>query len=503
MRQLPVFVAVAVAGAVLGSAIPARAEKQIALESQVGERNADADKLLKPIFGVLIARGFEVGVQMVGSAFEARVSRPALTAAGLPGDFAAQVERGQRAWVTGKFEDAVDTLSPLIEAAHQSSGAFAVDQTLRDPLLQATIVLALSQQRTGDSAAMTETFAELLRAFPGSTVSRATYGSDAVAQFDAVKKALAATRHGKLTVHTTGDVGLVFIDEKIQKVGTVSLDVVPGTYRVFAQFGKQLSRVHLVTVAAGDDIGMDIDPAFDASVHTGPGWAGLAFATAAEREEHEAAYAADFASDMRATAVTVVGIDSARGKPVVFAALVNPRNGREIRRASVAMAPPPSEDRLKALASFIADNQASADIVVEKLDDGPATSAHGVSGPARARGAGRGPADGGDDGSDRGRWGGWKYMTGTVALGALGAGAYLLAKDGDCADTMFTPPCKNFYHTAGSGWAAVGGGAVFTAITIYLIATGGSHGPAKAEARTTAYVTPSRGGTVVGISTRF
>ena len=449
MRQLPVFVAVAVAGAVLGSAIPARAEKQIALESQVGERNADADKLLKPIFGVLIARGFEVGVQMVGSAFEARVSRPALTAAGLPGDFAAQVERGQRAWVTGKFEDAVDTLSPLIEAAHQSSGAFAVDQTLRDPLLQATIVLALSQQRTGDSAAMTETFAELLRAFPGSTVSRATYGSDAV-----------------------------------------------------AQFGKQLSRVHLVTVAAGDDIGIDIDPAFDASVHTGPGWAGLAFATAAEREEHEAAYAADFASDMRATAVTVVGIDSARGKPVVFAALVNPRNGREIRRASVAMAPPPSEDRLKALASFIADNQASADIVVEKLDDGPAPSAHGASGAAGARGAGRGPADGGD-GSDRGRWGGWKYMTGTVALGALGAGAYLLAKDGDCADTMFTPPCKNFYHTAGPGWAAVGGGAVFTAITIYLIATGGGHGPAKAEARTTAYVTPSRGGTVVGISTRF
>src|SRR5690349_608509 len=159
----------------------------IALESYTGDRPADAPRLLGPILDELAARGFQAG-DTLSRSYEAGVSRAATTPGGLPADFAGEVDRGFKLWVTGKFDDALKVLGPLVETAHANTGAFAKDQTLREPLLKALIGVALSQQRNGDPSAMRATFAEIIRSFPDAQLSRGTYGPEAADAFEQVRR---------------------------------------------------------------------------------------------------------------------------------------------------------------------------------------------------------------------------------------------------------------------------------------------------------------------------
>src|SRR5262249_21773673 len=131
---------------VLVTVASAHAGSSVALESYTGDRPPDAPRLLSPVLDELAARKFVAG-DTLARQYDAQVSRS--QAQGLPADFAVRVDSGFKLWVTGKFDDAIKQLGPLVEAAHANSGAFAKDQSLRDPLLKALIGVALSHQRTG------------------------------------------------------------------------------------------------------------------------------------------------------------------------------------------------------------------------------------------------------------------------------------------------------------------------------------------------------------------
>ncbi len=488
MRKLHAVVAAVLA--VFTFSPPARAEKVgVVLESYVGERSAQADGSLREILAALADRGYDYGTEVVGRVFESRVSRPAI-AAGLPTDFTAQAERGHRAFVSGQFEDAAQILVPLVDAAHANPGAFALDQSLRTPLAKALTALALSHGRMGDSAAQEQVFTELVRSFPEMTQTKGTLGADAFATFEQVRKSLAAAKPSKLTITATDESAVVFINEKIERVGAVSKPVVPGAYRVFVQSGKKLSRVHLVNVGAGQDASLEIDLAFDAAIHTGPAWTGLTFATAAEREKLENIYAADFARAIGAKGVAVVGIDSATGRSIVFGTLVNPRTGRDIRRASVALEPAPAPDRLRGIATFLVENRTTPGLDIQVGE--PVAGDLATDESARRTG-GSGPSSR-DAGRGGGRWGGWKYLTGAIALGGIGVGSYLLYLDGSKQGDGV-----NEYETTGAGIGTLAGAALFVGITVYLFAT---DGPTKQPTRS-AYIVPTGDGAAVGFTTRF
>ena len=161
----------------------------VVLESYTGERPADAPRLLAPVLEELAKRKFTAG-DSVARLFDARVSRASVQPSGVPADFAAQTEKGFKAWVAGRLDEAITTLGQLVELAHASSGAFTADPSLREPLQKALIGLALAQQRTGDQGAMRSTFGELVRSFPDAQVPRATYGPEAQLAFEQAKREL-------------------------------------------------------------------------------------------------------------------------------------------------------------------------------------------------------------------------------------------------------------------------------------------------------------------------
>jgi hypothetical protein len=453
----------------------------IVLEAYNGERPADASRLLSPILDELAARGFSGG-DTLARTYEGKVSRPGQTPKGLPGDFAAQIDGGFKAWVGGRFVDAIKTLGPLVDLAHDNSGLIAKDQSLRDPLLKGLIALALSQQRNGDQGATKSTFAEIVRSYPEAQLTRSTYGAEAVDLFEQVRHEISAAGKGKLTIEVDGN-AVVFVDERYGAVGTTTLDLVPGEYRVCAlSVDKQPSRSHRMIVRPNENPKLTIDVGLDRALVT-TAWTGFLFANAGDRENHEGTYAAHIAVQIGATAVAVVGIDQVRGRPAIVGSLVSMSNGREIRRASVAMEPDPSTERLKALARYLAGDEPAAGLEVQT--------------------PGAAPVHVGDDRRDdnrpsTSRWGGWKWLAAGGAVVGLGVGGYLAYEDGRCQDTPQPGrSCANVYATSPADYIALGAGAALAGVAIYLFATGDSH-PAH-----TAYVVPAAGGALVGWGGRF
>jgi hypothetical protein len=468
-----------VVAALILAAVPARAGG-IVLEAYTGDRAADANRLLGPVLDELAARGFAAG-DTVSRQIDAQVSRAADVSGGLPADFAAQVDRGFRAWVGGKFDEAIKVLVPLVDTAHANSGAFVRDPGLREPLNKALIVLAIAQLRTGDPSAAKSTFGEVLRSFPESQVSRGTYGPEAADLFDQVKRDMAAAGKGKLTVK--GDDGaVVFVDEVFR--GTSTTELAPGEYRVTVMLNNKPSRSHRVVVKAGAETTISIDARLDQTIHTN-GWTGLLFANEADRDAHEAPFAAKLATSVGASAVAVVGIEQVRGRPAIVGSLVSLSSGREIRRASVAMEPDPSTDRLRALARYLAGEEPAGGIDVQPLEAQPKANAE----------TGHVDVVTHDDHHGGGRWGGWKWTTGAIGVAGLGTGAVLFALNGSCSNTPPAGQLCRVYDTRNAAIGALAGGAVFAGISIYLFAT-----QSKESASKTAFIVPTADGAIAGVA---
>lgn len=485
MRTKSFVVLVAIAGVSLPVTV-ASAGDGIVLEAYTGLRPDDASRLLSPVLDELATKGFVAGSEVVGRKFESRVSRPAMIGTGLGEDFGDQVEKGHKAWIGGQFEQAVKILAPLVDNAHANPGSFAQNQALREKLLKALVALALSQQRMGDPSATRQTFGEILRSFPDTVLSRASYGPEAFTLFEDVRKESTTGGRGRLAIKVSNDSAAVFINERFLNVGSSTKgDLLPGEYRVFAQLGKQPSRSHRVIVKANEEAAVTIDAGFDAAVHGSPKWTGFLFREQAEREKLESTYAAAFANSIDARAVVVVGIDTVRGRPSVVGSLVNLMNGREIRRASLGLDPDPSADRLRALARFLAGENAVPGIDIQIAGDA-------ASAPV-GNGEGVQVSDLGES-HDDGMWGGWKYVSGGLAVGGLAVGGYLLATDGDCADDA----CNDLKNNTASGWGVLAGGVVMTGITVYLVVRGGRKAPKRS-----AYVVPTGDGAFAAFATSF
>jgi hypothetical protein len=465
----------------------------IVLESYTGPRPDDASRLVAPVLDELRGRGFVSGYDAVGAPFEKDVSKPAIVLQGLPIDFAAQVQRGEKAWIDGRFDEAIKILAPLVDVAHDNAGAFAENQSLLGPTMRAVIALALSHDRRGDPSAARTVVGEFLRSFPNEPISKGTYGPEAFKLYESVRQDAGKNGLGRLTVKVENDGGVVFINEHIEQVGTTTkANLVPGEYRVFAQtVSKQVSRVHRVVVGAGQDVMVTIDPMLDQVVHSGPKWTGLTFASAADRERLEGRTAAGFGKAVGATAVAVVGIDQVHGHPAIIGALIDRTTGREIRRASLALEPPPPVDRARALARFLGGDEPVKGIDVQVNGDAPAEAKHDEP-------VGKPDEPVRHDEPHRGPLHLLKWVVGGVAVAGLGTGGTLLFLDGHCPQKVPAGQrCPNVYDLAEPGWLTVGGGAVVAAVAVVMFVYDRG-APTKS-----AFVTPTHGGAIVGFTSRF
>lgn len=450
----------------------ARADRKIAIEVYSGPRPADAGRLMAPVLEELAVRGFDVGYDGIGRRFEGEVSMASRTKDGLPGDFATQIDNAHKAWTQGQFEEAQSILTPLIDAAHGNAAAIANDSKLV-PLIQSALVdLALAQARLGDPGGATAAMAELVRSFPGFTVTKAKFGPEAAKLFDDTRQELAKQGTGNLIVTAAADGTQFFVNEQYKRTGSAYRDsLLPGKYRIYASLGALEGRTYVVEVKPGEDTHVDIDVQLDAVMHIDAAWTGLAL-DSPEARAQQYHYAVKMARLAGASAVALIGIVDNGDRMVMVGETVSMESERMRSQGVLSLDPVPNTDRRKALARYLTGDESAKG----SLDDPNALAT--VRRTAGHR-----------------RWGAWKYVVSVIGLAGVGVGGYLLAIDGSCAEG--SDPCKRDYDTSQSGWAVAGGGAAFLTLGIIMFATD-KVGPERAVT-----LVPTRGGAMAGYSWKW
>lgn len=471
---------------ILSSSVVAHANDGIALEVYVGDKPRDAERIVEPVLTEL-ERAKIVSAAALTKQLNTQLSVPSRTDKGLSANFVAEADAGERLYAESRFTDAINKLTPLVNDAHDNSGAFAKDPTnLQPALMKALTALALAHNGAGDASSMYSAFDEMVRSFPNATVT-GRYGPDAVKAFEASRKRLMSRGTGKLKIKV--QTGVVFVDESVRGSGSMTLDVPVGDYRVVVIAGIEPSRTHLVTVKAGEEATVTIDAAFDQALHTGA-WTGFSFATVDEREKHAGPYAAQLARALNARSSMLVGVDPGKPKPQVFGSIISLDSGNAIRGATVALEPDPSRDLLKALARYLVGDAAAPGLEIVDVKAKPVAV---VDPDKRGEGIGSETTMVNVDT----RWGGWRWLSlsGTIVL--AGTGGALYALNGACkTEPVPGRNCTDIYNNRPYDKILLGAAVPAAILTVYLIAT--QTKTVEYRAAASAYLVPTQNGAVAG-----
>lgn len=446
----------------------------IAIESYVGRRPVTADALLQPVFEELEARGFR-SRSSLARAIEDRASRSgAASDPQFNAELNAGVSDGFNAWLRGEFDRAIAILTPVVARVHAQPAMMADNQDARLKVRQALVGLSLAHQRKGNVDQAEKFMAELIRSFPDAEVSRATFGPEARTLFDRVRDALRDQGRGRLVIEVDEPTAVIFINERFEAVGRAEKsDLLPGTYRIYVQRAKVRGRVYSATVQPGTEVKIAVDWGFDAALRTEP-WVGFEFDTVEAQTTHESEYAARLARLVGASAVAEIGIVNVRGKPAVVGSVLSLETKRPLRSASLALDPDPPPEKLRALAAFLAGEDAGEGLVV--LEGSASAPAPRPRDRAEVPTGGPGPLF-------------WATAVGSVA--GLVTGGILIGLDGRCATDAPAGggACADVYDTKLAGLVSLGAGVALGGAATYLWLR--SRGPKRA-APISAIVTPHR-----------
>lgn len=460
--------------ALLPGVATAEGSVPIIIESYAGERPKEAQYYLAQLGRILSEPPHRHG-ELLRKDAEASVSRSA-GPDGDPAKMRATIEDAQRLFIEGRFKPAIQKLEQGRRLFVARAGMVASDQNLRATLHKGLLYLAHSYLRTGQRQLAEDRMSEVIRSFPDKEPTSVQFSPELVAFYQQVRTKMLAAPRATLTVETTSERCLVFINERFVGMSPVTVDnLYTGPYRVYVRTPKQGGRLHPVRLEGGAR-SMTIDFALDQVFVTRP-YVGLRFADREAREANEARFAAALGRQLKAPSVVVMTIRRHRGYRSLITKVVDSAAGQVQRSALVHLEPkPPTSNRVEELAAFLSGKPAGPQLMVLY--------------PPHPRRSSGGAVDDGDRAPGRNRaLPLLKWSALGVAVAGLAAGVTLLALDG--RKTCSTPEgvrCPENYDTLVPGAVLTGIGAaaaVAGGVLFYL-----DHRQQQEEAQRSALVAP-------------
>ncbi len=427
----------------------------VVLESYAGARPADADGLLAPLRDELGLRGFSGGAQLART-ITAKVSAEAPV---LDGEAKAELRKlvasGTDQFREGQYDAAVRDLVKAMAMLDRAPATMVADAELRNEMMDALVFLTTAYTRQGKAAEATRTMAELIRSFPDKEISNARHGPEPRKLHDKVKADLDSQGTGSLRVTVDDARTVVFVNERYAGVGSLVVDKLPpGRYRVFVQQGTTPGRMHRIEVEAGSEAVLTVAWGLDSALGTRGDFVGFTFAAEAERAAGESTLANRMARAVGADGVVVVGIREVQGRRAIVGAYLSVDSTRPLRSAALAADPvAPAQEKIRALARFLAGDESAKGEVIDLLENGNGDSpGPGPEGPK--------PGGGGK---------GWKWGL-TIGGGlALATGVVLIAiAEPEEKDGARNPDAR---ATLIPGIIVGGVGAVAAGVGTYLLLT--------------------------------
>lgn len=279
---------------------------RIVVESYVGNRPAEADRVLGPIRTALERHGFIVAPDVLASRFQPHVWRSGGVRSLGPTIYK-KIEDGAREFEDAKLS-AATTLKTAIDLARANPVAWANEPKYRDQVRRGLLLFALaldlrakdardqashakgkraaeySDRASSDELARDEAIDDLLRNFPAFVVKADEYGGEAEALYQEASKRAQQNGGGSIDLDVDDPNVIVYVDESQQPRKTTIGNIVAGRHRVLIVSAAE-SHEYSVDVLAHRRSRIVVKWGIDSVLKLGD-WAGFAFASDSERQ-HE------------------------------------------------------------------------------------------------------------------------------------------------------------------------------------------------------------------------
>ncbi|MBX3158366.1 MAG: carboxypeptidase regulatory-like domain-containing protein [Deltaproteobacteria bacterium] len=302
------------------------------------------------------------------------ISDPKLTAS----DLVAHINVGFRAYLDGRFDQAIPQLAAAVEEGHANPALLVASPKYRAAMLDALVGLAVSYHRRNkgdDRARSTQVLHEMIRSFPDRLAAlRDDYGPEPDDLYVVAQKALQTRGTGNLVVDVDDPAAAIFVDEGEPQNATFKANVPPGKYRVLVtQPSGAGGRRFDVDVRAGETTRLSVQLAPAMAFTATERWIGFAGVS----QDTAIAYARKVLEGSGERGVVFVTVTEWKGAPALKASVHRLDSGALVRARLTLL--DGNEERVRALATSLLPN----------IDPGPLVETLGPRGQEAAPGAQR------------------------------------------------------------------------------------------------------------------
>lgn len=280
---------------------------RIAVEAYVGNRPADAERVLAPIRPILERHGFVVAPQALTKRFESHVWRSGGVKTTGPAMYK-QIEKGIR-----EFEDArlsaATTLKAGIDLARANPVAWANEPKYRDQVLRGLLYYALAlnlgakdsrdqasrakgkraveyaERASADEQSRDAAMDDLLLNFPSLVITADEFGAQAEALYLDASKRARQNGVGSIELDVDDPNVIVYVDETQQPRKTTIGNVVAGRHRVLVVSAAE-SREFAIDVVANRRSSVIVRWNLDSVLELGA-WVGFGYTSENERRREQ------------------------------------------------------------------------------------------------------------------------------------------------------------------------------------------------------------------------
>ncbi len=354
-----------------------------AVETYVGSRPAEAERVMARLRPILLREGFVADPAMLSTMFAEHRTQPGLLDPRFDGDkWTKRIEDGVSAYVDADTDAAFDLaatiLGPQLAVARRNRLVLAREPKYREEMRRALIYYALARGRQSTAAekranaagkdadrdrfsehaaaAATDrdaAMADLIRTYPRQVILTKDFGGEAELLFQRSRREADSLGRARLEVSSIDPDAVVYFNEMVQGRSKATIgDLVPGRSRVLVEAPSGEALEYSVELIANQTSRITADLEFDSMLHLGP-WVGFTYRSAKDRAG-EAELVVKLARSTSGSVAATISVARRNGRSVVSGTVYGALNGKLGRSAEVVLTGRDDDGMLFHLSRYLA-----------------------------------------------------------------------------------------------------------------------------------------------------
>jgi hypothetical protein len=379
----------------------AHAEDYLALESYVGTRSADAERVMKLLRPILARAGFLDAPRDMSAMFADHAWQPGGSLSAGP-RIGAGIDSALNKFQNTDWAGTVKELVQALALAHANPIAWALELKWHDQVRDGMLYLAIAYGKlsederdaaglatsTKDRAAHTKladdyaakrdaAMSDVIRMFPTLVISKNTYGREAEELAERIRHEIDRAGRGSLDFSVDLPAGKIFLDGAIQASPKLVVgDLIPGVHHLLVVDGS-VGHEYAFEIFANQVSRRHVHYALDSALVVSPEWFGFEYSSPTEQAQ-ETELVSSLAQSVNIKIAATITVSRVSGRPSVSASLYYAPRAQRVRTCQSDMSDYSDEQALQKLVNCLlnmSDSPANATSASAGVANVPETTA--------------------------------------------------------------------------------------------------------------------------------